>query len=559
MSESPTSTFPPEGSSTSHASTPQVTVSSCQQMAQSQLNILQTICLHQSEEEGNICLNDTFCVRTAAVNRRHSTDGAVGLGSRSAAGRGPAELDRFHPYRRQVSDGAVTAVPCLQDGSSSFGCLKEMRGEMPTYWDQHSGGMQGSPRTYAELPAVSALDAPCFLSSRYPSYSSSPLHQFSSKLYPTPVQPSNTKFSLQSLSAPSHQESPSQSLFPKPVYSYSILIFMALKNSRTGSLPVSEIYGFMTEHFPYFKTAPDGWKNSVRHNLSLNKCFEKVENKNGNTSRKGCLWALNPAKVEKMQEELHKWRRKDPVTVRRSMARPEDLDRLLGVRPDQLSSLPPYTNSPRSSRVAPVYPPSSSSCSPAQLRRPIQRSQYSHIPPPAQHSCYFPPTAHQPSDSFSIYSPCGQQLSALGHLNSPVAAKMPPIYPSALQAEYSFSHRSAQDFLLDVDASYDVDTLNPSLTDLQLQGNLWEELRADSLVSDPHVVSTTTVLLPPHSQTGSLQGVASGNHTSGVIAIGRRKGEYEEGNVGSGRGLESHGCVNGLHPVVHSGAEYLAG
>jgi hypothetical protein len=28
---------------------------------------------------------------------------------------------------------------------------------------------------------------------------------------------------------------------------------MALKNSRTGSLPVSEIYGFMKEHFPYFK------------------------------------------------------------------------------------------------------------------------------------------------------------------------------------------------------------------------------------------------------------------------------------------------------------------
>lgn len=34
---------------------------------------------------------------------------------------------------------------------------------------------------------------------------------------------------------------------------YSILIFMALKTSKTGSLPVSEIYSFMTEHFPYFK------------------------------------------------------------------------------------------------------------------------------------------------------------------------------------------------------------------------------------------------------------------------------------------------------------------
>lgn len=75
----------------------------------------------------------------------------------------------------------------------------------------------------------------------------------------------------------------------------------------------------------FLQTAPDGWKNSVRHNLSLNKCFEKVENKSGNSSRKGCLWALNPAKIDKMQEELQKWKRKDPVAVRKSMAKPGQL------------------------------------------------------------------------------------------------------------------------------------------------------------------------------------------------------------------------------------------
>jgi hypothetical protein len=115
-------------------------------------------------------------------------------------------------------------------------------------------------------------------------------------------------------------------IYPKPAFSYSCLIAMALKNSKTGSLPVSEIYKFMCDHFPYFKSAPSGWKNSVRHNLSLNKCFEKIEKPGNNGARKGCLWALNPAKIHKMDEEVQKWSRKDPLAIRRAMSDPENLE-----------------------------------------------------------------------------------------------------------------------------------------------------------------------------------------------------------------------------------------
>ncbi|XP_055899101.1 forkhead box protein N4-like isoform X2 [Biomphalaria glabrata] len=115
--------------------------------------------------------------------------------------------------------------------------------------------------------------------------------------------------------------------YPKPVFSYSCLIALALKNSKNGSLPVSEIYNFMCENFPYFKTAPDGWKNSVRHNLSLNKCFAKVDNpKLSQGAKKGCLWALNPAKISKMEDEISKWGKKDPAGLLSSMAYPENLE-----------------------------------------------------------------------------------------------------------------------------------------------------------------------------------------------------------------------------------------
>ncbi|XP_058825212.1 serine-rich adhesin for platelets isoform X3 [Topomyia yanbarensis] len=83
----------------------------------------------------------------------------------------------------------------------------------------------------------------------------------------------------------------------KPPFSFSSLIFMAIENCQQKALPVKEIYAWIVQHFPYFKTAPTGWKNSVRHNLSLNKCFQKVEkaaNESLQNLGKGSLWMVEP-------------------------------------------------------------------------------------------------------------------------------------------------------------------------------------------------------------------------------------------------------------------------
>jgi forkhead box protein N len=63
----------------------------------------------------------------------------------------------------------------------------------------------------------------------------------------------------------------------KPPYSFSSLIFMAIEDSPNKLLPVKGIYEWIVNSFPYYGTAAGGWRNSVRHNLSLSKSFRRIQ------------------------------------------------------------------------------------------------------------------------------------------------------------------------------------------------------------------------------------------------------------------------------------------
>ncbi|XP_030628472.1 forkhead box protein N2 [Chanos chanos] len=96
------------------------------------------------------------------------------------------------------------------------------------------------------------------------------------------------------------------SMKSKPPFSFSLLIYMAIEQSPSKSLPVKDIYGWILEHFPYFSSAPTGWKNSVRHNLSLNKCFRKVDKSLGKVNGKGSLWCVDPEYRPNLVQALKK-------------------------------------------------------------------------------------------------------------------------------------------------------------------------------------------------------------------------------------------------------------
>ncbi|NP_001089121.1 forkhead box protein N4 [Xenopus laevis] len=349
------------------------------------------------------------------------------------------------------SPGSMIHVPTsMQQGILGLSTLTSHGSNM----SQYSMAGHVSPSLQAQQPVYQTHSQQIYGLSQGSQCSSANLYNSSYR--------AQAQFTQPHLAAHPTQELQPKS-YPKPIYSYSCLIAMALKNSKTGSLPVSEIYSFMKDHFLYFKTAPDGWKNSVRHNLSLNKCFEKVENRLSGSSRKGCLWALNPAKIDKMEEEMQKWKRKDLPAIRRSMANPDELDKLIMDRPENCKA------------------PSKLVESEVQAMTTIGNLP-GRIP------------QHQPHRvmTLSLQSiPLHHQIQTQARIasGSPAPAQSPPIHSvpdmthSPLQQH--IMSRAASDFLsLTSDMNTEVDALDPSIMDFALQGNIWEAMKDESFSLD---------------------------------------------------------------------------
>ena len=185
---------------------------------------------------------------------------------------------------------------------------------------------------------------------------------------------------------------------PKPQHSYIGLIAMAILSSNEQKMVLSDIYQHILDNYPYFRNRGPGWRNSIRHNLSLNDCFVKAgRSANG----KGHYWAIHPANIEDFKKGDFR-RRKAQRKVRKHMG--------LSVPDDEDSPSP----------TPPPMPPSNL----------VNRSVFNH-------SALLGPT------TLRIQPICANDVNLLNDIRFPIANKL-----IAEQDIKSMGRRSQEDIVL---------------------------------------------------------------------------------------------------------------
>ncbi|XP_075250171.1 uncharacterized protein LOC142342610 isoform X2 [Convolutriloba macropyga] len=84
-----------------------------------------------------------------------------------------------------------------------------------------------------------------------------------------------------------------QSSDVRPPFTYASLIRQSILDHPEKQLTLNEIYNWFQKTFAYFRRNAATWKNAVRHNLSLHKCFIRMEN------IKGSVWTVDEIEFQR--------------------------------------------------------------------------------------------------------------------------------------------------------------------------------------------------------------------------------------------------------------------
>ncbi|XP_077315470.1 forkhead box protein J1 [Lithobates pipiens] len=194
-------------------------------------------------------------------------------------------------------DDSLTSLQWLQE----FSIINANEGKTPS--------SSGDPHGYRQLPGSAA---PCSPLAADPACLGMP-H--------TPGKPTSSSTSRAALQGLQPMEEIDYKTNPhvKPPYSYATLICMAMQASKKTKITLSAIYKWITDNFCYFRHADPTWQNSIRHNLSLNKCFIKVPREKDEPG-KGGFWKIDPQYADRLMNGAIKKRRLPPVQIHPAFA-----------------------------------------------------------------------------------------------------------------------------------------------------------------------------------------------------------------------------------------------
>uniref|UniRef100_A0A3B4V5E6 Forkhead box protein M1 n=1 Tax=Seriola dumerili TaxID=41447 RepID=A0A3B4V5E6_SERDU len=182
-------------------------------------------------------------------------------------------------------------------------------------------------------------------------------------------------------------EAVQQPMSERPPYSYMAMIQFAINSRKNRRMTLKEIYTWIEDHFPYFReVAKPGWKNSIRHNLSLHDMFIRETSLDGKVS----FWTIRPEANRCLTLDQVYKPGCDPMTA------PVPVPMLLFPNQQQKRMLPDARKTPTGSerRMKPLLPRTNSYLVPIQL--PVTSSVY--LP---SSSAPFPPACPQQKRNIS--------------------------------------------------------------------------------------------------------------------------------------------------------------
>ncbi|XP_016390887.1 forkhead box protein M1-like isoform X3 [Sinocyclocheilus rhinocerous] len=114
--------------------------------------------------------------------------------------------------------------------------------------------------------------------------------------------------------APEKEKDP---LSERPPYSYMAMIQFAINSKKNRHMTLKEIYNWIEDHFPYFRNvAKPGWKNSIRHNLSLHDMFVRETSPDGKIS----YWTIRPEANRCLTlDQVYKQQKRGPPELKKAI------------------------------------------------------------------------------------------------------------------------------------------------------------------------------------------------------------------------------------------------